>query len=305
LALFLITINTKSNMKPIAYYHVDVFSDRPFSGNGLTVFTEASALSKAGMLKLTKEMRQFESIFLQDAGSNQVRVNVFTCEEELDFAGHPILGAAATLHDLQQPAEQRAEWSFVLNKQTVTVITEKDKHGYKATMNQGRVTFGSILDNEQTIWLLNGLNLSIDDLYPGYFPSIVSTGLPYVIIPLKKNSLKAKLGFEGMEEKIRAFGAMFIGVIEIPTLSIRTGDNLGMVEDIATGSLAGPAGAFLVNFGFQKPGTLIKLNQGKNLGRPSSLFVEVKTVSGELADVYVSGHVCKVSQCILLAGKYL
>ena len=256
-------------------------------------------------MKLTQEMRQFESIFLQATGPNQVRAYIFTCDEEVDFAGHPVLGAAATLHDLQHPAEQSAEWSFILNSKTVTVITEKTKHGYKATMNQGTADFGMVLDNEQTEWLLNGLGLTVDDLHPGCYPAIVSTGLPYVLVPLKKNGLKAKMGFTGMEEKIRAWGAMFVGILEIPTLSIRTGDNLGGIEDIATGSLAGPAGAFLVKFGFQKPGEIIKINQGEHLGRPSNLFVGVVKENGILADVYVSGNVCKVAQGVLLAAEDL
>ena len=98
---------------------------------------------------------------------------------------------------------------------------------------------------------------------------------------------------------------MFIGILEIPTLSIRTFDNLGAVEDIATGSLAGPSGAYLVKSGFQKPNTLIQINQGANLGRPSQLFVKVEMTDGELADVYVSGGVCKISQSTLVAGEYL
>ncbi|TAJ46411.1 MAG: PhzF family phenazine biosynthesis protein [Chitinophagaceae bacterium] len=45
------------------YYHVDVFSKKPFSGNGLTVFTEIEKTDKSFMQMLTQEMRQFESIF--------------------------------------------------------------------------------------------------------------------------------------------------------------------------------------------------------------------------------------------------
>jgi predicted PhzF superfamily epimerase YddE/YHI9 len=74
---------------------------------------------------------------------------------------------------------------------------------------------------------------------------------------------------------------------------------LGAVEDIATGSLAGPSGAYLVKQGFQNAGTTIQINQGHNLGRPSRLMVEVDPVSEE---VYVSGHVCKIAQSKLLAN---
>jgi trans-2,3-dihydro-3-hydroxyanthranilate isomerase len=124
-------------------------------------------------------------------------------------------------------------------------------------------------------------------------------------VPLKKNGLKAKVGFAGMEEMIRPWGAMFVGILEIPTISIRTGDNFGIIEDIATGSLAGPSGAYLVKFGFQKPGDIIKINQGEHLGRPSALFVEVREEDSVLGDVYVSGNVCKVAQGVMLAGMYL
>ena len=289
-------------MKALPYYHVDVFSDRPFSGNGLTVFTESEGLTKVAMLRLTQEMRQFESTFLQQIGANKFRANIFTCQEELDFAGHPILGAAATLHDLHQPEAEAAEWEFVLNRKTVHITTNKEDHGFKATMNQGKAEFGMMLNAAQTSWLLDSINLHADDLYPRCQPLVVSTGLPYLIVPLQKNAFKAKILIANLEEKIRALGAMFIGILEIPTLNIRTWDNLGAVEDIATGSLAGPSGAYLVKQRFQKAGTIIQLNQGHNLGRPSKLMVEVNPGSEE---VLVSGHVCKIAQSSLLAAEYL
>src|SRR5689334_10945995 len=84
----------------LKYHHVDVFSSKPLSGNGVTVFHLRKALPATVMQELTREMRQFESIFvLQKARSQTVRAWVFTMEEELDFAGHPVLGAAAALHD--------------------------------------------------------------------------------------------------------------------------------------------------------------------------------------------------------------
>lgn len=282
-------------MKKIPYYHVDVFSDVPLSGNGLTVFTEAEGFSKATMLKLTQEMRQFESTFLQSMGDNSVRAHMFTCEEELDFAGHPILGAAATLHDLHRADQAQSEWTFILNKKEVAVTVTERGQSYYASMNQGAASFGKTLDKKETAWLLDSVGLQEDDLYPDLYPEVVSTGLPYLIIPLRKNGFGAKIRVDDLGEKIRAFGAHFIGILEIPTLRIRSGDNQGKVEDIATGSLAGPSGAHLVNHGFQKANTVIQINQGENLGRPSRLFVEVQ----ENGDVHVSGHVVKVSSAHL------
>ena len=62
----------------IDYFHVDVFSPRPFTGNSLTVFPESAALSAGQMLAVTLEMRHFESIFLEPAREpNTVRARVF------------------------------------------------------------------------------------------------------------------------------------------------------------------------------------------------------------------------------------
>jgi len=283
----------------IQYYHVDVFTNSPLSGNGLTVFTEAEGFSKIIMQKLTQELRQFESIFLQKITDNKVRAFVFTCEEELDFAGHPVLGAAAVLHDTLKPNEQRAEWLFILNEKEVTVTTEQKGSEYAAIMSQGKAEFGKVLDAGETQLILDCINLQVDDLYPGCFPMVVSTGLPYLLIPLRKNGFKAKIEVPDLEERLKPFGAKFIGTLEFPLLNIRTWNNAGTIEDIATGSLAGPCGAYLVKFGFRAANTIIQLNQGENLGRPSQLFVEVRTEADKTAEVFVGGNVIKFSKSVL------
>ena len=88
-------------MLSLNYRHVDVFSRELMSGNGLTVFQTKTELPPVLMQAITREMRQFESIFLvTTADPRVVRARVFTMEEELDFAGHPVLGAAAVLHEV-------------------------------------------------------------------------------------------------------------------------------------------------------------------------------------------------------------
>src|SRR5256885_669201 len=101
----------------LKYHHVDVYSTKPLSENGVTVFPLRESLPAAVMQELTREMRQFESIFvLQEARSQTVRAWVFTMEEELDFAGHPVLGAAAALHEETLAGIRKATWTFKLNK---------------------------------------------------------------------------------------------------------------------------------------------------------------------------------------------
>lgn len=76
---------------------VDVFARQKFRGNGLTIFYDFESLNEQEMLVLTQEMRQFESIFLSGSPGNW-SARIFTTEEELEFAGHPLLGLAYHLH---------------------------------------------------------------------------------------------------------------------------------------------------------------------------------------------------------------
>src|SRR5215471_12939496 len=105
------------------YFHVDVFSDKPYSGNGLTVFIDAKDFDKKFMQTVTQEMRQFESIFLHRIGDTVFRAFIFTMEEELDFAGHPVIGAAAILHDLYSKEKNQSNWTIELNSKSVEIKT--------------------------------------------------------------------------------------------------------------------------------------------------------------------------------------
>jgi trans-2,3-dihydro-3-hydroxyanthranilate isomerase len=106
------------------YYHVDVFSAQPLAGNGLTVFPTSEHLSFDTMLQLTQEMRQFESIFLTSTDQpSTYHARIFTMEEELGFAGHPVLGAASVLHYLHAENQIDAHWNLVLPEKVVHVST--------------------------------------------------------------------------------------------------------------------------------------------------------------------------------------
>src|SRR5262244_3257356 len=83
----------------VQFHLVDVFTSTPYRGNSLTVFPDAGDLSITQMAQITGELRQFESIFLKPTGrQDHWRARIFDLFEELDFAGHPVIGAAAVLH---------------------------------------------------------------------------------------------------------------------------------------------------------------------------------------------------------------
>ncbi len=274
------------------YYHVDVFSNKPFSGNGLTVFTETKNTDKSFMQILTQEMRQFESIFLHHLQGNEYRAFIFTMEEELDFAGHPVIGAAAVLHNNHSPENKQEDWVFQLNTKSVAIRTVNHNTYYSASMNQGKAAFLNILSKEQEILFLGYLNLGIDDRYDNLPFQVISTGLPYLILPVRESSLaRVKVTIPNLEEKLLEIGAKFFYVLSVEGLQGRTWDNAGLAEDIATGSAAGPAGAYLVTNGLAKTDTAIILRQGDFLNRPSSMKVVVENNG----DIIVEGDVCKIA----------
>lgn len=150
------------------YFHVDVFTPSPLSGNGLTVFFDTQHLNADLMQRLTQEMRQFESVFLAATEKpNTFRARIFTAEEELDFAGHPVLGAAASLHE-RYGAEGVQTWTLELNAKPASVTTVEQAGFYRATMDQGSPTFLSPLEPAAEAPLLAALNLRREDRAEDY-----------------------------------------------------------------------------------------------------------------------------------------
>ncbi|MBF2709864.1 PhzF family phenazine biosynthesis protein [Flavobacterium soyangense] len=282
------------------YFHVDVFSNKPYSGNGLTIFIGTKDLDKGFMQLVTQEMRQFESIFLKQINENTFRAYIFTMEEELDFAGHPLIGAAAILHDLFTKSVAKSNWIIELNEKSVAIETIKYDTYYSAQMNQGKAEFGTILSTQQEIEFLSYFNLTKEDKVDGMPFQVITTGLPYLIMPIKSASLaKAKITIPDLEEKLKAINAKFLYVLDIENLEGRTWDNLGLYEDVATGSAAGPVGAYLHKNNLLELETEMVLNQGRFLGRPSTIKIRIS----KTGEIFVEGDVCKIAFGQLLQEK--
>ena len=259
----------------IAYHQVDVFSQVPFAGNGLVVFPQSDGLATAMMQRITNEMRQFEAIFLSQDVDGALTARIFTMEEELPFAGHPILGAAVVAHAMWLAEEPNGNWQFHLPAKTVAVRTERHTAWYTATMQQGRATFGARATPDERAAVLAALNLSDADQPMAYPIQMVTTGLPYLVVPVRDGLARARIIHPRFADVLAEMGAKFVYVCDIDQREGRTWDNAGLVEDSATGSAAGPVGAYLVAYDLARAGDDILLQQGRFVGRPSALHVTV------------------------------
>lgn len=271
---------------------VDVFANKKLSGNGLTVFYDFDYLSTEKMLSLTQEMRQFESIFVTRE-KNNFYARIFTVDEELDFAGHPLIGLAAHLHE-EYADEQPHTWNVILNKKSVKLQTKISGEYFEATMEQGRPEFIKELTKAESEIFLSALNLNWANI-ANYPLEVISTGLPYLIVPIQSGLESVKICNDGLENLLAEHGAKFVYILDTKTLEGRTWDNQGKVEDIATGSAAGPAGAFLYKHNQVLAGETFIIKQGKFLGRPSEIKVLVEIQKNDFYHVSVTGQVCKIA----------
>ncbi|MFZ6048142.1 PhzF family phenazine biosynthesis protein [Pseudomonas sp. CR3202] len=275
------------------YWQVDVFAERVLAGNGLAVFPDCRGLSAAAMQELTRELRQFESIFLTPLDSaDAFAARVFTVEEELPFAGHPILGAAALLHHLHG-GDAEASWRLQLPEKQVRIATRRQGKGFYAEMDQGRAEFGQVLDDAGADAFAAAFGSERDRRYPA---QVVSTGLPYLLLPVTAAGLATAKQRELLDDALAGIGAAFVFLMDVDAREGRTWDPLGVVEDIATGSAAGPVAAWRVAQGLDLPRKSFALAQGRFLGRPSRLDVHVD----EAGNVLVGGAVQLLAQARLL-----
>lgn len=271
------------------YRHVDVFSRVPFGGNSLPVFPDAGDLTAEQMLRITQEMRHFEAIFLHATDRpGTVLARIFDLFEELPFAGHPIIGAAAVLHE-RSGAGGAQSWRFQLASKTVEVRTEVTGRGYSGWLDQGVPEFSGTVDDGDQI--ARAFNLAPQDLAADLPMEVVSTGLRYLIVPVRPGVLARARISRDITDLLRDANAQFAVLLDESAVEVRHWNNDGILEDVATGSAAGTIGAYRLRHGLVCGGQTFTLNQGQFTGRPSELQVRPEGDSNRIETVHVGGDV--------------
>lgn len=279
-------------MPSLNYLHVDVFADAPFGGNSLPVFYDAPDLGCQALLAITQELRHFEAIFLQPTdASGVVRARVFDLFEELPFAGHPIIGAAAVLQHRTKPGTSGV-WTLALPGRQVSVSVTYDGTRYSALLDQGAPAFLGTVSARREIAAAFGLEVAdLDDRLP---IEVASTGLRYVVVPVRPERIGAARIGTDITALVHRHGAQFAVLLDAAALEVRHWNNDGIVEDVATGSAAGVVGAYCHKHGLMKRGEPLALAQGRFTGRPSQLNVKVESDGNAIARVLVGGRVAFV-----------
>ena len=280
------------------YHHVDVFTDVAYAGNSVTVFVDPPPLSAKQMSTITKELRHFETIFVTTSSSaGIVRARVFDLVEELDFAGHPVLGAAAVLHLLGSATGEKRQWDFEFAARTVKVTTRRNAAGHvSALLDQGRPEPIGVVPPADRPAVAAALGLDVADLHDTSPPEVLSTGLRYLIVPVRGGDAlgRARIAHPELDRFLARFGAQFAYVLDVDAVEGRHWNNDGLLEDVATGSAAGCVAAYLMRHGRARDGEPISLSQGRFVGRPSKISITAYGTAGAVERVTVGGDVAVV-----------
>jgi len=264
----------------IAFRIVDVFTEVPFAGNQLCVFPDVPPeLDAVAMQALALEIGFSETTFVLEAAADRYRVRIFTPDEEIPFAGHPTLGTAFVL-----VREGRVSPSVTQTTEAGDVPVEIDAESGSGWMRQLPPTFGPAFEDRVLVASAAGLEPS--DLAAELPVQVGSVGLPSLLVPVRDEATLRRAVRNGplCLEVHRRSGADTIYLFAVrgdgDVMARMFDPLLGIGEDPATGSAAGPLGAYLASHELAgMPGTLV-VSQGEMVNRPSSIHVEVEGAEG-------------------------
>ena len=267
---------------------VDVFTERPLAGNQLCVVPDGAAVPEDLMPRLAQEIGFSETTYVLEAGGDRYRMRIFTPGSELPFAGHPTLGTAFAL-----VSEGVVTTPVTQSVPAGEIEVEVDLQGGSARMRQLPPTFGNVFSDRAL--LAEAIQLPEDRLHPDLPAQVVSTGLAPLIVPLTDVDALVAASREprAIARALEAAGTdgLYVFAVTDDGAKARMFDvTPGIEEDPATGSAAGPLGAYLAANGLAGMPGSIAIRQGEEIGRPSVLHVEVES-DGDSWIVHVRGGV--------------
>lgn len=293
------------------FVQADVFTARPFGGNQLAVFTDARGLSVAEMQTLAREMNYSESTFVLPAeipGAAR-RVRIFTPAIEMPIAGHPTVGTAFVL-------AQRGEIPLTgdltsallqLNIGPVPVeIESQEGQPQFVWMTHRAPEFGPIRTDRERV--AAALNVSADDLSSDWPMQVVSTGVPFLFVPLR--SLEAigrcRVNQSALQNLFEHDAPLMVYMFTAETTSPATQLHARMFaphvadipEDPATGVASAPMGAYAARYRVvpRQPHMRFIIEQGIEMGRPSQIHLEVKTEGEAITGLRIGGQTVIVGE---------
>lgn len=251
-------------MPRFRYVVADVFTDTPLQGNQVAVFTNAQEIPEDRLQPIARELNLSETVFVYPPqGDGHVRIRIFTPSLELPFAGHPVLGTAFVLAGPLQLVEIKLE------TRRGTIAIELEREGARIAFGRMRQPTPAIGPFAQADEALAALGVAESQLPV----ELYDNGVPHVLVALESKDAVVALAPD--QERLLALGTYGFNCFAGDGASWKTrmfGPGLGMAEDPATGSAAGPIALHLARHGRVEYGTEVELVQGEEILRRSVLY---------------------------------
>lgn len=278
----------------LPYYILDVFGQSKYTGNQLAVFTDPYNINSAEMQAIAREFNFSETTFITGVNTRKQRVDVriFTPGKELPFAGHPILGTAYMANKTFFSGSLQ---SLNIRVKAGVIPVELDEN--VCWMKQNQPEFGKQYEKDEVAEVLSLTPSDIDNFYPVIK---VSTGIPFIIVPISNlAALKAaKINWTALQKYFgEDDGAEFMvfttqSYNEVDKIAARVFvPEYGIVEDAATGSANGCLAAYLLKFRVLGDASIkLSVAQGYEIMRPSRIYIDSE-LSGTEYKLCIGGNV--------------
>lgn len=294
-------------MRTFHYVTVDVFTKERFGGNQLAVFPDATGLDAMQMQRITAEFNYSEVTFIfpPDDPSNTARVRIFESTGEIPFAGHPNVGTAFLLGRIGTVFGRPIEESMRFEELGGVVVVHLLREG--STVSGARIRAPQALQVRTPIdaeIVAACVSLSVGDIVTtGCPPVIASVGLPFALAEVQSVEVLGQA-----RPNVAAFNAadarypqpevpfsVFLYARQPATPNkLRTrmfAPLSNILEDPATGSASAALGAYLTSVGSQADAEeSLTLEQGVEMGRPSTINLLVSKTAGIVRSVDISGQ---------------
>jgi len=281
------------------FFQVNVFSNSPFGGNPLAVFMDVEGLTIETMQKIAKEMKHSETTFVLPPGNlpADFSFRIFSPGKELPFAGHPTLGTAHILRETGKVPDGDYPLKLATKTGIITVTQKNNKN--LLFMSQQLPEFQIPLNYEERIG--EALGIPKSSFIFSCPMQIVSTGLPVLIVPIiSLNALKKiVININKLKQVLEKLNTDIIYAFTQQTINSNASihsrafaPGIGIAEDPATGSAAGAVGAYLFKHDLVSGhiSKNIHIEQGYQMGRPSSLYVEIDQENKMIKSILVGGE---------------
>lgn len=298
------------------YRIYDVFTDKKLAGNPLAVVLDGDDLDTDRMQAIAREMNLSETVFVQtsEQPAHAARLRIFTPGRELPFAGHPTVGTAVALAELDQGEGADVDLVRVLEESVGPVRCA-------IRLRPGEAGFAEF-DLPKRPWridlplerekLADAFSLKVTDIgFENHVASIWSAGVAFLMVPVRNLAAVQSLEFDPM---IWEKSVPFVeGALASAYVYCRGGQHhqakfharmfspdMGIAEDPATGGAVAALAGAIRHFDALPDGHHpMMIEQGIEMGRPSYIHLHMEVKDGAIGRARIGGQAVKVAEGVM------